>query len=248
LLLGRLETPDEMRARVATYDFPSNLAWSVPGAPLITSFPSNLGTGRAYGVDFYVARQARSSSDRLTGWASYTWGKAETTAYGRTFLADYDHPHSLSLVATYRLNQLVDLGTTVRVQSGFPYTPALGVRVASIKDADDFDGDGNVEELIPQRDSQGLLVWATDYGDISNLKSARLPLYARVDFRATFKPGWMNRRWQIYIEVMNVLNRKNASSLAPELAYDPNSDRPSVRTVREGSLPLLPSLGVRFRF
>jgi hypothetical protein len=91
-------------------------------------------------------------------------------------------------------------------------------------------------------------VWATDYGDISNLKSARLPLYARVDFRATFKPGWMNRRWQIYIEVMNVLNRKNASSLAPELAYDPNSDRPTVRTVREGSLPLLPSLGVRFRF
>jgi hypothetical protein len=220
----------------------------VPSAPRITSFPSNHGTGRAYGIDFYVARQPRSSSDRLTGWASYTWGKAETTAYGRTFLADYDHPHSLSLVATYRLNQLVDLGTTVRVQSGFPYTPALGVRVASVEDTDDRDGDGNIEELIPQRDSQGLLVWATDYGDISNLKSARLPLYARVDFRATFKPGWMNRRWQIYIEVMNVLNRENASSLASELEYDPNSDRPRVTTVREGSLPLLPSLGVRFRF
>jgi hypothetical protein len=248
LLLGRLETPDEMRARVATYDFPSALAWSVPSAPQITSFPSNHGTGRAYGVDFYVARQAKSASDRLTGWASYTWGKAETNAYGRTFLADYDHPHSLSLVATYRLNQLVDLGATVRVQSGFPYTPALGVRVASIADADDLDGDGNIDELIPQRDSHGLLVWATDYGDLSNLKSARLPLYARVDFRATFKPGWMNRRWQIYVEVMNLLNRKNASSLASELVYNPDSDRPSVRTVREGSLPLLPTLGVRFRF
>ena len=43
------------------------------------------------------------------------------------------------MVATYRLNDLIDLGTTVRVQSGFPYTPALGVRVASIKDADDLD-------------------------------------------------------------------------------------------------------------
>jgi hypothetical protein len=248
LLLGRLETPDETRARVATYEFPSNLAWSIPSAPLITSFPTNQGTGRAYGVDFYVARQATSSSDRLTGWASYTWGKAETDAYGRTFLADYDHPHSLSLVATYRLNQLIDLGGTLRVQSGFPYTPALGVRVASIKDVDDRDGDGNVEELIPQRDSQGLLVWATDYGDVSNLKSARLPLYARVDFRATFKPGWMNRRWQIYVEIMNVLNRKNASTLEPELEYNPDSDRPRVTTNREGSLPLLPSLGVRFRF
>jgi hypothetical protein len=248
LLLGRLETTDETRARLATYDFPGDLAWSVPSAPLITSFPSNHGTGSAYGVDFYVARQATSSSDRLTGWASYTWGKAETNAYGRTFLADYDHPHSLSLVATYRLNRLIDLGATVRVQSGFPYTPALGVRVASIADADDRDGDGNVDELIPLRDSQGMLVWATDYGDLSNLKSARLPLYARVDFRATFKPGWMNRRWQIYVEVMNLLNRENAGSLETELAYNPNSDRPSITTVRSGSLPLLPSLGVRFRF
>ena len=248
LLLGRIETPDETGARVATYDFPRELAWSVPSAPLITSFPTNNGTGRAYGVDFYVARQAKSASDRLTGWASYTWGKAETNAYGRTFLADYDHPHSLSVVATYRLNQLVDLGTTVRVQSGFPYTPALGVRVSSIKDADDLDGDGNIEELIPMRDSQGMLVWSADYGDVSNMKSARLPLYARVDFRATFKPGWMNRRWQIYVEVMNILNRKNASSLSPELEYNPNSDRPSITYVREGSLPLLPSLGVRFRF
>jgi hypothetical protein len=40
-----------------------------------------------------------------------------------------------------------DISTTVRVQSGFPCTPALGVRVASIKDADDLDGDGNVDEL-----------------------------------------------------------------------------------------------------
>jgi hypothetical protein len=79
------------RLGVATYEFPSDLAWSVPRTPQITSFPSNHGTGRAYGVDFYVARQPTSASDRLTGWISYTWGKAETNAYGRTFLADYDH-------------------------------------------------------------------------------------------------------------------------------------------------------------
>jgi hypothetical protein len=248
LLLGRLETPDETAARTSAYEFPANLAWSVPRAPIITSFPTNHGTGRAYGVDFYVARQATSSSDRLTGWASYTWGKAETNAYGRTFAADYDHPHSLSLVANYRLNRLVDLGATVRVQSGFPYTPPVGVRVASVADAGDRDGDGNVEELIPQRDSQGLLVWSVDYGDLSNLKSARLPLYARVDFRATFKPRWMNDRWQLYVEVMNLLNRKNASSIITVLDYDPSSDRPSFKTEAEDGLPLLPSVGLRFRF
>ena len=248
LLLGRLETPEETAARTSTYEFPADLAWSVPRAPLITSFPTNHGTGRAYGVDFYVARQATSASDRLTGWASYTWGKAETNAYGRTYAADYDHPHSLSLVANYRLSRLVDLGATVRVQSGFPYTPPLGVRVASDEDRDDLDGDGNKDELIPQRDKQGLLIWSADYGDLTNLKSGRLPIYARVDFRATFKPRWMNDRWQIYVEVMNLLNRKNSSAMETVLEYDPSSDRPRITTKPEDGLPLLPSLGLRFRF
>jgi len=48
--------------------------------------------------------------------------------------------------------------------------------------------------------------------------------------------------------VINLLNRRNAGSLGTELVYDPASDRPRVTTTREGSLPLLPSFGVRYRF
>src|SRR5262249_22755408 len=155
----RLETADETRARVQTYDFPGDLASSVPTAPVITSVPQNLGAGRAYGVDFYVAKQPVSSADRLTGWASYTWGRADTNAYGYTYAADYDHPHSLSIVATYRLSRLIDISATARAQSGFPYTPPVGVRVAAVEDAADADRDGNVSELVPQYDSHGLLVW-----------------------------------------------------------------------------------------
>lgn len=47
---------------------------------------------------------------------------------------------------------------------------------------------------------------------------------------------------------MNLRNRQNASTLAAEPVYNPDSDRPSVTPVRDVSLPLLPSLGVRFRF
>ena len=189
-----------------------------------------------------------SSTDRVSGWLSYTWGRAETTAYGRTFASDYDRPHALSLVANYRLSRLIELGTTVRVQSGFPYSKPLGVRVSAVEDTDDLDGDGNKTELIPQRDSQGLPVWTADYGDSSNLNSGRLPVFARVDLRTTFRPRWQNSRWQLYVEVINLLNRDNAGTLDSELVYDPDSDRPLVTTKREGSLPLLPSLGVRFRF
>jgi len=248
LLLGRLETPQETSARVATYDFPADLQGSVPAAPVITSVPENHGTGRAYGVDFYLAKQGSSASDRLTGWVAYAWGTADTNAYGRSYAADYDHPHSLSIVAAYRLSRLVDLGATVRVQSGFPYTPPLDVRVAAVEDAADGDGDGNVTERVPQLDNQGLLVWRADYGDVSNLKSARLPLYARVDVRVTFKPRWMTDRWQFYVEAINLLDRENAGAVESVLEYNPASDRPSVTTRTQDGLPFLPTVGLRFRF
>lgn len=55
----------------------------------------------------------------------------------------------------------------MRVQSGFPYTPAVGVRVAAVADSGDADGDGNLTELVPQRDREGLLVWEADLGGVS---------------------------------------------------------------------------------
>jgi hypothetical protein len=248
LIVGRRETPGELAARVATYDFPPDLADQRPSAPLITSVPGNDGAGRAYGVELYLARQARSATDRVNGWLSYTFGRAETTAYGRTYASDYDRPHALSLVANYRVNRLIQLGTTVRVQSGFPYSKPIGVRVAAVEDTGDIDGDGNTTELIPMRDPVGLPVWTADYGDASNLNSDRLPIFARVDLRVTFRPRWQNSRWQLYVEVINLLNRRNVGSLETELVYDPASDRPRVTTTRDGALPLLPSFGVRFRF
>lgn len=209
--------------------------------------PGNDAAGRAYGVELYLARQARSSTDRVTGWVSYTWGRAETTAYERTYPSDYDRPHALSLVANYRLSRLIELGSTVRVQSGFPYSVPVGVRVATVQDTTDVDGDGNTTELIPRRDALGLPVWTADYGDVTNLNSGRLPLFARVDLRVTFRPRWHHNRWQLYAEVINLLNRKNGG-LKAELVYDPASDRPRVTTTRDASLSLLPSIGVRFKF
>jgi hypothetical protein len=39
-----------------------------------------------------------------------------------------------------------------------------------------------------------------------------------------------------------------ASALDPRLEYDPTSDRPRVVERPIGSIPLLPTIGVRFRF
>ena len=101
---------------------------------------------------------------------------------------------------------------------------------------------------MPDRDDQGQLFWEIDLGGVSNFGSARLPAFARVDLRATWKPRGAAGRWQLYLDVINVLNRENAGQLEPQLAYDPETDRPRVVYERAAGIPFLPSIGVRFRF
>ena len=208
--------------------------------------PANIGTGRAYGVEFYAEKRATSAGTRLSGWASYTLGRAETTAYGRTFAADYDRRHALSVVSSFRVSRLLELATTFRAQSGFPHTPPLVVVPASVEDP--AAAAAGVTRLVPHYDNLGFLVWSPDYGDTSNFNTARLPFFARLDLRVTFRPRWTNDRWQIYVEVINLLNRDNASELDVDLVYDPRSDRPQLTEVRGDALPLLPTFGLRYRF
>lgn len=248
LVIGRLETPAEIEARAAMYDYPDSLAAEVPREAQILSAPVNGGLGRASGVEVYLSRQSVSSVPRaVTGWVSYTRSRADKTLYGITMPADYDRPHAFSLVANVRVNAAIEIATTIRVQSGFPYSPPVGVRVAPVKDVLDVDGDGNREELIPQM-AHGGLVWTFDPGGVSNLNSARLPAFRRVDARITFRPGWMDRRWHFYVDVINLLNADNASGFDAQLEHDPGADRPRVTFERRNSLPLLPSLGIRYRF
>ena len=248
LTVGRLETEAERQARVAQYEFPPELQSSIPAAPLITSNPVGDGRGRAYGFDLYVAKRAVSADTRLTGWASYTWGRATREAYGRTYPFDYDRRHALGIVESWRLSDRFELSTTLRVASGFPMTPVLGLRAAAVADTGDQDHDGNKTELVPQRDAAGRLVYTLDRGGVSNLNSAYLPVFARLDFRATFSPKGHAGRWLFYLDVINLLNRKNPGTIDTTLSYDPSSDRPKMMEQFGGSLPRLPSFGVRFHF
>ena len=245
MIVGRLETPAETAARVALYAFPAELQSSVPREPQIVSDPVNGADGSAYGFDLYVAHQPSSASERFAGWGSYTWGRATVNGYGRRYPFDYDRRHALSLVGTYRVKRWLELAGSARVASGFPYDPVLGLVVAASPVNDEA---GNLVKYVPAVDASGLYVWTTTKGGVENLNTSTLPLFARVDVRATFKPSWFSSRWQFYVEVINVLNRENAGSLNPVLSYNPGGDRPSVSYERQGSFPLLPSLGIRCRF
>ncbi|MEP7117860.1 MAG: TonB-dependent receptor, partial [Acidobacteriota bacterium] len=245
VLLGRLEPEAERQARVARYDFPAALRSSVPAAAVITTVPTNDGRGRAYGFDVFLNRPG---GGRLTGWTSYTWGKAEREAYGRRYPFEYDRRHAFTMVSSFELTPRWAIAATTRVASGFPRTAPLGVRVAGREDSDDRDGDGIVDEILPAIDRRGLLEYTVDFGSVDNLNGARLPVFARVDGRVTWRPRGAQGRWELYAEVINVLNRKNAGAYSPELAFDPTSDRPVIVEKRDQAIPRLPTVGVRFRF
>jgi hypothetical protein len=248
LLIGQLESEAARLARIGTYDFPAALASHIPTEPIITTVPANGGRGRAYGFDVYVARTSAPASARLRGWASYTWGRAQRTAYDRTYAFEYDRRHAFSAVTSFRLSSKWDVATTTRVASGFPRTAPLGLRVAGEADAADRDRDGNTAELVPALDPAGRLVYTVNYGGVANLNNARLPVFARVDLRTTWRPRGSQGRWEFYLEVVNLLNRKNAGALSAELAYNPAGDRPTLVETRDQSIPRFPTVGVRVRF
>ena len=248
LLIGRLETAAERAARISRYDFPLSLASNIPTDPIITTVPTNDGVGRAYGFDLFVSRTSVPPETRLTGWASYTWGTADRDQYGRRYPFEYDRRHQFGLVASYRLTSHWTLATTTRLASGFPRTAPLGVRVVGVEDTLDSDGDGVTDEIVPKRDASGLLVYGVDLGSVDNLNRSRLPLFARVDVRATWRPRGAAGRWEFYAEVINLLNRKNVGAYQARLDYDPSSDRPAIVERADQSIPRVPTIGVRFQF
>ena len=248
VLIGRLESETERQTRIGRYDFPASLASSVPTDALITTVPVNEGRGRAYGFDLFVSRTTAPVDARVRGWASYTWGRAERNAYGRFYPFEYDRRHAFSAVGSYRFSSHWELATTTRVASGFPRTPPIGLRVSGDEDTDDRDGDGVTDEVLPSFDAAGRPVYAVSFGGVSNLNTGRLPIFARVDVRATWRPRGQAGRWEFYAEVINVLNRKNAGSFDPQLEYDPTSDRPRIVEKRDQAIPRLPTIGLRFRF
>ena len=248
LLAGQLESEADRLARVSRYDFPADLQSSVPVEPIITTIPANGGRGRAYGFDIFVSRPSAPAGSRVSGWASYTWGKASRDAYGRSAAFEYDRRHAFTMVGAYRFSPSWELATTVRVASGFPRTAPVGLRVAAAEDALDLDADGVTDELLPDRDATGLLLYEVDLGDIANINQARLPVFARTDVRVSWRPRGTAGRWELYAEIINLLDRENAGALEAQLEHDPTSDQPRIVEVRDQSIPRLPTLGVRFRF
>lgn len=174
------------------------------------SYREAIGTGYAYGLELI----ARRNVGRWTGWVAYTYARSyrRNPTRSDTFHPYVlDQPHSFTLVGTTALGAHWRAGGRFRYTTGNPYTPVAGAYV-------DDSGD-----------------WAPVDGP---LLSRRLPDFVQLDVR--IDRAW-RRPWgvlSLYIDLQNVINRKNAEGLT----YNDDYSRAS----QTNGLPIFPSIGVEY--
>ena len=135
-----------------------------------------------------------TQTERWGGWISYSYldGRLDLTN-GSSAPSEVDVTHSLTAVGMVTVGSW-QIGGTARYATGRPYTPVVG---------------SSQEPGFPE----------PVYGDAM---SRRLPDYVRVDARITRFQRIADRFTVFYLEVLNVLDRENASALV----YDANWENP----------------------
>jgi hypothetical protein len=148
------------------------------------------------------------------GWISYSLIRSERQDHPDTpwRLFDYDQTHVATLVASYDLGRGFEIGTRVRYASGFPRTKVVG----SFYDA--------------RRDL---------YEPVFSIKQngIRIPAFFQIDVRFAKRFEWKPVKLEVFLDVQNVTNRRNAE----DIAYNYNYTNQANIT----GLPILPVIGAR---
>jgi len=89
--------------------------------------------GKAYGVELLI----RKATGKLNGWLSYTYSRTllkmddpeagEIINEGKYYPANYDQPHSATVVGNYRVNHRFSVSVNATYSTGRPITLPVGV-------------------------------------------------------------------------------------------------------------------------
>ena len=254
LIVGRLETDQELQQRLDSYVIPHDFPGGPPLERLITASPVNDGHGSARGFELSLVRRPTGASARLGGTASYSYGVANRHSYGLSYPFDYDRRHALTLALDLRLTRTLGFSATWRGATGLPYTPHRPVVAFGLEQVP-----GEPPRRTPSREylvgnpgAEGPLTYDVGPGPLSQMNAARHPFDSRLDVRARFQPGGPAGRLELYLDVYNVLNSDvmsshNGPAFHPSLTWDAAASRWRVVNSRM-PLSVLPSFGLRFRF
>jgi TonB family protein len=106
---------------------PTQIVMGTDGGDEILNRLTQPQTGRAYGLELLLRRQAKSG---VFGWVSYTLSFAERERMGAWSPYDFDRTHLLNLVMGLPLRRNWDIGVRMQYQSGLPATTTAGYNTA----------------------------------------------------------------------------------------------------------------------
>ena len=187
------------------------------------------GDGRAYGFDLLL----RKRYGRQTGWFSLSIGASERKidklnldeqGNERVFKSKFDRNLSINLVHSWRMGEKWTLNSRAAYASGQPYTQILG----------------RGEISLPSGNR-----WT--FNEQGELNAVRLPSYQRLDVSIQRVFAFNTWEMRAYLQIINVLNRKNIFNYFWDLEGDPEDRKPNKRRDIP-MLPVLPSFGFDFSF
>ena len=165
------------------------------------------------GYNYGATAQIQKNSGRLTGWISYSWGRAlrrfDNPEFPYIYPSSYERPHELNAVASYKIGRW-EFGGNFIFASGLPYTPISSAFYLDRK----------------------LMV---KYGERN---SKRLSPYIRLDLSASFNIHDKGRfRDGVNISVQNATARKNQMTARLKIREDGYSYAPTSLII-----PVIPSI------
>ncbi len=179
------------------------------------------GEGYQTGVELFVQKRTGA----LTGWVGYTLGwtrrQFDSLNDGKVFAPKYDRRNDVNVVASYKRGKW-SYGTTFVYGSGQAFTPASARYVLTNPATGTVPGDA---QLLP-----------------AERNSARLLPYHRMDVSISRDATLFSRDVEWFVQVFNVYSRRN------EWFVQYNTSDAQVQPEVVKQLPIIPSIGINFRF
>jgi outer membrane receptor protein involved in Fe transport len=168
------------------------------------------GVSNSAGLELMVKREI---SEHAYGWLSYTFSRSMQRNHPEDDFVNtaFDQPHVLNAVASWKPGHGWELGARYQLASGRPDTPVIGAT---------YNADSG--NYVPIR---------------GPTRSIRTPLFTQIDVRA--EHDWLFERWSLglYLDIINVTNRKNVEAIQYDYRF--RSSSPVT------SFPILPTLGLK---
>lgn len=182
-------------------------------SPLPAQALAPIGSGRSYGAQLLLRQEMFKG---LFGWVAYTIMRSERQngPDAAVRLSDHDQTHILTAVLAYALPRGFEVSGRFRYATGSPRTPVVGAY-----------HDSTFDRFQPVFGAHN---------------SIRLPAFVQLDLRIGKRFDIARTHLDIFLEVLNAWNRKNAE----EIAYSPDF---AVRDYIRG-FPVLPAFGLQWDF